>query len=497
MSLGEIFNKKRQVIPRWHTYPLARWFGVIVSAECATSHTLPGENYLERIRSWEKSGKFLHAADLVGNALVLNRFDDEKAIAAATFILENKQKATKLILEITENFLRVAAKGNPPLPDLVTPEEVRTFYGVIAHLKARVKEYPRNPILWMDLAFYYSAIGQTKAAEGAVKVALSLNNENRYLLRSGSRFFMHIGSPDTALDFLRKSDIGRHDPWLVAAEIAISDTLESPSKRMKVAKTMIEGGNISKFHLSELASALGTIELRNGSRKKGKRLFSIALEDPTENTLAQATSLQNMIGEFSKSINPEQLAHSFEAETRLKFYSQDFEAALEAAKKWFAYQPFSSRPALAGSYIASVALEQFEDAIKIARMGLISSPREFMLKNNLAFSLASLGKTDKAKEALVHVTESELTESERYTLDATRALIAFRSGNAEEGRNLYRSALSGFKKQRDLRSETIAKFFLAREEHIIDSPFAEAIKEDAITTAKSLNLNELSYRRKV
>ena len=85
------------------------------------------------------------------------------------------------------------------------------------------------------------------------------------------------------------------------------------------------------------------------------------------------------------------------------------------------------------------------------------------------------------------------SESERYTLDATRALIAFRSGNAEEGRNLYRSALSGFKKQRDLRSETIAKFFWAREEHIIDSPFAEAIKEDAITTAKSLNLGELSY----
>ena len=57
--------------------------------------------------------------------------------------------------------------------------------------------------------------------------------------------------------------------------------------------------------------------------------------------------------------------------------------------------------------------------------------------------------------------------------------------------------MSGFKKLKDLRSETIAKYFWAREEHIVNSPFAEALNEDALMVAKRLNLNELSHRHSI
>ena len=69
MSLGEVFAKNRQVIPRWHTYPMARWLGVTFSPDAGSMKALPDEDYSERVRSWQHTGNLSHAADLVGNAL--------------------------------------------------------------------------------------------------------------------------------------------------------------------------------------------------------------------------------------------------------------------------------------------------------------------------------------------------------------------------------------------------------------------------------------------
>lgn len=492
MSLGDVFSGSRQVIPRWHTYSLARWLGVTISSNAQIPPPQLSSDFPEKIQSWKDERTLLHASDLVGNSLVLNYFDSKDAIAAANFILSNQAHATRAILEVAETFLRLAHKKGFPLPHIILPEQTARFHEVIASLKKRVREYPRNPILWMDLAFYYSAIGQTLPAQNAVKVALSLNSENRYLLRSGSRFFMHLDSPDVALDILRRSDIGRHDPWLIAAEIAISDTLDRPSKMIKAARDIIERRTHSKFHLSELASALGTIELIKGSRRKGKKLFNLALEDPTENTLAQAIYLESLLGDTVRQIDPQKLANSFEAETRLKFYQmEDYRGALDAAKKWFAYQPFSSRPAVSGSYIAGVALEDYEDSAKIAQMGLLSSPNDVMLRNNLAFSLAYLGRALEAKEELSHLRDSQLSKTELNIITATRALVEFRSENHVEGRRLYESAVAGFKQLKDLHLETKARFFWAREELRSNSNLARPLLEEALKVARSLGIKEL------
>ena len=497
MSLFRIFDSPRQVIPRWHTYPMARWLGVTMAAEATPADPTPDENYREKIRSWEKSGKLLHAADLVGNALVLNCFDDEQTNEAAQFILKNEKGISGPLLEVTQSYLRLSKKEPFPLPEVIVPEESKRFFNVIAGLKRRTREYPRNPILWMDLAFYYSAIGQTRAAEHAVAVALSLNSENRYLLRSGARFYMHVDSPDKALHFLRRSSAGNLDPWLVAAEIAISDTIKLPSKKIKRAREIVEDRSLNNFHISELASALGTIEIRDGSRKKGKKLFAMALQDPTENSLAQATHFASELGELGNNISQKQLTHSFEAETSLKFYGEDFKGALEAAKKWFAYQPFSSRPAVTGSYIAAVTLGQFDESIKIAKMGQLSSPDDLMLRNNLAFSLASMNRTDEALEVLAKTDESESSDLEKDTLLATKALIEFRRGNTDNGRKLYERTVNSFKKSRDHRSESIAKFFWSREEALVKSPVATRLREDSLAEAMKLGIIELLAASKI
>lgn len=491
MSLGWILDKDRQVIPRWHTFSVARWLGVLTSTRTSTDTRATVETFNERILDWRENGKLFHAADLVGNALALNYLGDVDAVKAAEFIIQHKNESTKLLLETAESYLLLSNKQSFPIPDVIVPEEVENFYRAISSLKKRATAYPRSPILWIDLAFYYCAIGQTKEAARSVTIALSLNKENRYLLRSASRFFMHLNKPDTALHFLRQSNIGLRDPWLIAAEIAISDTIESPSKRVKAAKSLIESGSVSDFHLSEMAGALGTIELRNGARKRGRKLFGLALSEPTENTLAQAAFLKDELGDLLSMVTPENVAHPFEAATRTKFWDHDFEGALEQAKSWFAYQPFSSRPAVVGSYIAAVALRRFDQAIKIARMGLLSSPKDVVLRNNLAFSLASLGETAKAKQALTQIIESQATDQEATTLFATKALIKFREGDLEGGRMLYRNAVDSFRKQRDHRGEALAKFFWAREEKLIKSKTANTLEEEALTSAKKLNIIEL------
>jgi tetratricopeptide (TPR) repeat protein len=302
---------------------------------------------------------------------------------------------------------------------------------------------------------------------------------------------MHIGRPDEALKVLHRSSAIKYDPWVVAAEIAISSTIDRSSHHIKRGRQLIEAGSAGQFHLSELACALGTIEMRDGARKKGKRLFELALIDPTENTLAQAASLKDELGDVGASIRIGERTHSFEAETRLKFSGEDFLGALDSAKKWLAYQPFSASPAVAGSYIAAVALCEYEDSVKFAKIGLISSPNDVSLKNNLAFSLASLGDIEAARRVLREILDSEATESQKNTLMATRGLIEFRDGNMQEGRRLYSAAAEYFKRQKDYRSEVIAVFFWAREEALSRTPFAESLLSHALSSAEKMGLSEL------
>ena len=498
MSLENPFSESRQVIPRWHTYPVARWLGLAKATGETSPPRAPTQDFREKIQAWKNKPNPLYASDLVGSALVLNQVDSIDAADAAHFILAHDRTSPSSVVELANAYLRQVNHKGLPLPNIILPEQTAKFHEAIASLKGRVRAYPRNPILWMDLAFYYSAIGQKLSAEKAANVAISLNKENRYLLRSGSRFYMHMGLADQGLELIRRSESGRHDPWLIAAEIAISNTLGLAPKRINRGRELLTSSKIGKFHLSELASALGTLELANGAIKKGKRLFTLALEDPTENSLAQAAHLADVLGETASHIGSKHLANSFEAETSLKFYQdEDYRGALEAAKKWFAYQPFSSRPALSGSYIAAVTLDDHEEAVRITKMGLLSSPNDVMLRNNLAFSLASLDHPSEAREALSHIKESDLKKRELAVITATKALVDFRSGNLTAARKLYADSIAGFKQVNDARAEIMARFFWVREERLANPNLPDHLLQEILKSAAKLGIKGLHLQQVV
>ena len=104
---------------------------------------------------------------------------------------------------------------------------------------------------------------------------------------------------------------------------------------------------------------------------------------------------------------------------------------------------FSSAPGIRGSFIASVILEDFEEAKNIAKTGLTANPKSFLLLNNAAVALINLREFDEAKKMLSRIPPSK-NDNIQYKVVrmATSGLLQYRTGNIEEGRKLYFAARS-------------------------------------------------------
>mgnify|MGYP000999425218 CR=1 FL=1 len=495
MSFDEFLHKKRQMIPRWHTYQVARWSGLLDH----TGETLETEikgNIEEAKQNWAEKSHLPQASELVGAATLQNSFAIEEAIAAARFILDSP-KASQLAASLAKNYLQLSSGTHEPFPDIILPENARPYWDVLANIKKQLREYPQNYIKWAELSFFYATIGQNEKAKDAMQIAINGNSENRFLLLSASRFFLHIDEGDLSLFYLRKAIRNNPDPWVISAEIAISDSLGEDPKEYRRGLKVLNYENVGDFNKSELAGAIGTLEAKSGEVKSAKKFLKTALIAPTENTLAQAVFLLPHLGN-SQDIKSRLTSNksSFEAEAQLFYADGKYEQALNSIISWLKYQPFSSRPALHGSFIASLALEKHDEAIRIAKLGLLSSPHEFMLQNNMAFSLISLNRTDEAESILNKIDSSKLSKSSQAVITATQGALAFRKGNPEAGRKLYSSAVDVFDSLKDDRSKALAFYHWSREEDRLETPFVKDLNDRINNLLKKTPLKEIELKLK-
>ena len=178
-------------------------------------------------------------------------------------------------------------------------------------------------------------------------------------------------------------------------------------------------------HHSELAGTIATLELRAGAAKKAKKLFRIALADPTENTMAQAASLSSELGAIEELMPIHRPSHLYEADARIALRDKEYKKALLATWKWLRFQPFSAAPANHGAYLASVALSDFQEGLKISEFGRLASPNDTMLLNNSAFALASMDRIPEAQERLKLI-RFELLAPATATPFCDPRLVAFR-----------------------------------------------------------------------
>jgi len=487
-------DSNRQIMPRWYPFITACAMGDIHPENEIQKPKIETPISFENKKSdWQQNQTVPTAIDLVGTALILGRLADVDAIQAATFLRNNSKIVSSLGIQLANLFL--SEREDSSLDILGTKRKDQEIYVEIARLKQLVHQYPRNAIIWCDLAFLYSLLGQKLQAENHINIAISLAGENRFVLRSAARCFLFLEQPERALFHLRRSKLIKIDPWVLSTEISISEGIERKSNFVKTARKLVRDSNFSPWSLNELTGTLGTLEARHGEIRKSKKLMRQALLDPNENTFAQSVWLARKLGQELMRPNEDILA-AYEANARFHLHEYEFRQSLEASKKWSEFQPFSSKPVIFASYVASVCLQDDLEAIRIIETASNASSNSFLVKNNYAFALASQNRLVEAERVVAQINEANLDQEESYILSATRGLIQFRSGNIEDARRLYQDAISAFKKKNDFRSATIATFFWAREESIIQSILYEKVFRDATNMIRKHDVRELLHLAK-
>ena len=488
--INELDYDNRQVLPRWFLYHSHCELlpGNPVGSEQPSSSEM--ERFLNALRHWRTKRSPSFAIELAAAAEIAKEARSQDVAEARSFLVayasENPILDKLLSLESRESESEMRSDGSSPG---LTTEGSRS---IIAHAKERLLLFPDDPIAWIDLAYLYTIQGLTTKARRCVEVATGLTLFNPNILRFASRFYIHLGQPDLALALLRSSEIINKDPRLVSCEIAISEAFGLKSKQRSEAKRMIQSSNYSKRHLSELFATLSTLEFNAGNSGKGKRLIRSALAAPNENTLAQAEFLEN---KFAFEFDPKtyDIPCKFEALSWDSYAAARYSEALEQSRQWYLFQPFTSRPVMLSSYLASVIFSEDRRALSDLEVALRVSPRNSGMLNNKAFCLARLGKVDEATKALATLGRQSIEPDERAVITATTGLIQFRKKNVQKGMELYETAIQYFTSKGDNTRAARAYYFYGMELLSIDKERARKVLNQSLAIAKKGKIKDVLY----
>jgi tetratricopeptide (TPR) repeat protein len=465
--------KERRVIPNWRDFKRTLQLGELIQSN---KSAVPIELKIDRsIEDWKNIKNIGTAADLINSSFV-SGIQNSEVKEAIEFIKSDKEKASSSLLDLmklieldspTSSFI----SNNSLLEiDVETVNEFqafinnKSFHKVINKTKNRSKNEIRNPIVWVELARLYTMRGHEQKAENAILTGLHLAPNNRFVLRSATRFFIHHENFDKALFYLKKAKGLKDDPWLISAHIATSSIMGRFSPLIKDGRRLIESNNFSNYELTELSSSLGTLEFKDGSFKKAKGFFEKSMRMPNDNSLAQLewvskddNRLQINPFHFDKVINP------FEARALELYERGNWRDAFYNSIKWFLDMPFSKRPVLLGSYIAGSLLKDKNAAIILCQVGLQANPHDPTLLNNMVYNLATSDNEqllDTYLRQMMDIDIKELTNENKITFQATLGLVALKRGKTKLGLDMYKVAIQNAKNIRNeyLKNLAIANF---------------------------------------
>lgn len=433
------------------------------------------------VEEWNTHRSIGVAADLLNFSHVPEALPLIKAVAE-----EVARQGTSVPVPLLEVAKRIAGVSEI---EAALPNEMgqvqNHYYRIAAKLKERLRENPRNPIALVDLALVYAALGQDQKARDAVLMAVALNPNHRFVLRSAARLLIHMKQAERALHVLQGGANVLRDPWLLAPLISTTAILEKPQKHLRRARLLFSSGSLHPAHLSELGGALATVQIIDGDIKSAKRTFNAALVSPNDNTVAQAMwAAENF--SISISAREEWFNNKFSCEGRYyqRYSDADFEGAMKAAIHWFSDEPFSTRPMKAACFISGL-LGKNEESEKFALEGLRLNKDDMELRNNLIFSLGSQNKIEEAAIQLQNVIQDERRKDGRVSSHsmANIGMLLYRTGNLEDAEIAYRKAIDGFEKSGNMFSRSLASAFMAREALIANAPNAMVL----ISEAKEIN----------
>jgi hypothetical protein len=492
--MSVVFGEKdRNVIPRWRDFLTTAHLGELHAAATITSYT-DVHDLSTLISDWTANRSVSFAADLISAAVVSRTFP--AAQEAANFVLEsdNIPPSLRALAELVRYGKQV---DNAVTEQAGIGTHIRHQQNPrIAHIRRLLSDHSSDAILWVDFAYHYALEGLIEKAERAIRIALNLAPENRFVLRSASRFFIHRGRPDTAHELIRSSKRAKHDPWLLSAEVATALAAKRTPWNIREGQSALASGRFAPQHLTELNSALGSLEFKEGSSSKAKKLVRRSLEAPNENSLAQAEWLSSRLGGRPIEVNVRDFAieRPFEAEAFEAYSLGEWNRAYLSALKWLKDQPFSSRPAEMASFIASTLFEDFEDSVQIAKFGLIANPHHPSLTIGLIYAYAATNRMVEAKELLKTVRPDSGDNWVPAAIDANYGLIAFREGNIAQGRLFYAESVRKADLLPKKKTKAAALMNWASEElKLGGNNLAEHLLEEMTETSKIVNERDNDY----
>jgi tetratricopeptide (TPR) repeat protein len=429
------------------------------------------------LRLWRKSKGETLAAELLAASWLEGRRDT--AEEAARYILRSGSAAHAISKEIARHVLeqqQAETSNSDALRLRENPERT-----LIRALRDSLRNFPENAIGWCELARYYVSIGKNKAARRAILTAFNLAPNDRYVLRSAARCFIHLKEPELALQLVSNAERTKSDPWLLAAHVAISNVMDKTPRLFRLAKRISNTAFVPPFHTSELLASLGTLEVFSGNDKKARKLLTSALRDPTENVVAQAWWARSKINLRPPVILLER-PRSFEANTRALIQTEKWESAIKAGKEWMNDEPFSRSPAIETSFVLGVVFADHKNAVEVLKRTLPANAGDPLVQNNLAFNYACLGRTREAHATLAAANRASAPIATLVAMTATEGLIHFRESRIAEGRGKYREAMEIARSQGLERQRVLASIYLAMQEKAAQTEEAEA----AVQLANSL-----------
>ncbi|PHS22408.1 MAG: hypothetical protein COA85_11545 [Robiginitomaculum sp.] len=428
-------DEARKVIPRWRILrgtPTPELLSSTNKNKIIPSYDK--QEVLNANNNWIKHRDLLTASELISFGLVYGK--TTATGDAAAFVIEQKT-ATTALRDLASSYLKKSPESQIAES---TAEQLtaKNIYSNLATIKKALYNNPRNAILYVEAARMHASLGQTESAKQKLRSALAIAPTSRFVLRSATRFYIHNNDITEAQFILR--DIPESDPWLMAANLSVTDLADGKQKQYKQAKRLMNS-DISPTQLTELASSLATLELSNGNKSRAKKYFKLSAIGANENTVAQLRWAENSISlEFDKSLLRTEL--SFEARTKYAEANEDWEQAVSNCKQWLLDEPFAIRAAKIGSFLCAEYLTDFKQAQWFIDYGLQANPNDAGLLNDLAYCLAMTGKVNDAEEAYNKALLYVESEDKDSVLEATKGLIQFRQHLYEKGASLYESAIN-------------------------------------------------------
>lgn len=467
--IPSVWTHERLMIPRWRSLAATVQSNELSSTRAALPGNDDGEMPFEltrRIGRWRLYPSLVTAAELVEAALVSGR--EAEAVEAARRLVTVDESAAPLIRAQAQALLRRVglSEESPSAP-------------TAAAWRRKTRLHPHDALAWVELAFHQTVMGHAVAAERAMGIALHLAKDNRHVLRSAARLYLHLNDPERAHDLISRSAATKSDPWLLSAEIAFSRAAQRSPRFFKLGLKVVEDGGLLPGQITELAGSVGTLDLLDGSRRRARKMFVRSMEDPNGNALAQAEWATPRLGSEIVQVSRLDSVHeAYEALAIHRHRQFRYSEVPSICERWATVDQYSVRPYEFGSNAAGMA-QDFVQAESLASRGLKLRPKSPLLLNYRAFALAQMDRGPDADVMLAKVVPTSSEDPIAILTLANKGLSAFRQGRHEQGISFYRQAIDGFNRIGQARTSAHARVYLAREADRAGLPDAAKLIEEA------------------